>query len=95
LPDTPTLRESGFPDAAISSWVGFHAPAGTPPELVKRLSDAVREATEDQGVRGRLAGAGAQDAYLDSADFRDFLRNDLARGQRFAELRKEMTTQPH
>ena len=60
LPDTPTMAESGVPAAAISSWVGLHAPAGTPPEIVKRLADAVREATSDEAVRRMLASTGTQ-----------------------------------
>src|SRR5690606_3292912 len=90
LPDTPTLSERGFPEAAVNSWVGFHVPAGTPAELVVKLAEAVREATADPGVRERLAAVGAQDAHLDTAAFREFLQEDLSRGHRFVKLRKQM-----
>lgn len=90
IPDTPTLGERGFPDAAVNSWVGFHVPAGTPPERIQKLAEAVAEATSNPGVKERLASAGAQDAYLDTAAFREFLTNDLVRGHRFVKLRQKM-----
>lgn len=90
IPDTPTLAEAGFAEAGVNSWVGFHVPAGTPPEQVRKLADAVAEATANAGVQEKLAAAGAQDAYLDTGAFSEFLRNDLTRGQRFVNLRKKM-----
>ena len=41
LPDVPTFTELGFASATALSWYGFHAPAGTPPEVIKRLEAAV------------------------------------------------------
>nr|MBF0684917.1 tripartite tricarboxylate transporter substrate binding protein [Pseudomonas sp.] len=87
LPDTPTLTEAGVPDASISSWVGFHAPAGTPPETIKRIADAVEKACHEAAVRTRMQTAGAQEAYLGTKAFDDFLETDQARGKRFAQLR--------
>src|SRR4030095_2614987 len=37
-PDVPTLAESGLPGFEVGSWQGVFAPAGTPPEIVKRLN---------------------------------------------------------
>lgn len=35
LPDVPTMRELGFPDAEASAWFGLVAPARTNPEVVR------------------------------------------------------------
>jgi tripartite-type tricarboxylate transporter receptor subunit TctC len=37
LPDVPTMEEAGFKDFALETYVGFMAPAMTPPEIVARL----------------------------------------------------------
>lgn len=41
FPNVPTLAEAGLPTFKGSSWFGVAAPAGTPPAVVKRLSDAI------------------------------------------------------
>jgi len=86
LPDVPTMAEAGFPDAGIDSWLGYHVPAGTPPDVIKRLVDAVQDAASNAEVRARLAGLGAEHAYLDTTAFEAFLQSDLKRAQRAVAL---------
>lgn len=50
-PDVPTLRELGLKSAEINVWAGMFAPAGTPPAIVKRLSEEVRAALKTPQVR--------------------------------------------
>src|SRR5688572_20056735 len=38
LPDVPTFEEAGFPDFEVFFWQGIAVPAGTPREIVNRLS---------------------------------------------------------
>ncbi len=40
-PEVPTLAESGLPGFEVGSWQGAFGPAGTPPEIVKRLNGAI------------------------------------------------------
>jgi len=86
LPDVPTMAEAGFPDAGIDSWLGYHVPAGTPPDVIKRLVDAVQDAASNAEVRARLAGLGAEHAYLETTAFEAFLQSDLKRAQRAVAL---------
>jgi tripartite-type tricarboxylate transporter receptor subunit TctC len=44
LPNVPTAAEAGLPGWEASSWFGLVAPAGTPPEIVKRLHTEVAKA---------------------------------------------------
>src|SRR5215468_7948592 len=37
LPDVPTFKELGYPEIEEYTWVGFFAPAATPPEIVQKL----------------------------------------------------------
>ena len=50
LPDLPTMIESGMPDFDTAIWFGLMAPAGTPREVIDKLSRAVREAVKSNEV---------------------------------------------
>ena len=41
FPDIPTIAESGLPDYEVVSWQGVFAPAGTPPDIVRRLNEEI------------------------------------------------------
>ena len=41
LPDVPTVAESGVPGFEADSWVALLAPAGTPPAIVRKISEDV------------------------------------------------------
>jgi tripartite-type tricarboxylate transporter receptor subunit TctC len=43
LPDVPTMGEAGFPDVVVTNWNGVLAPAGTPPEIVAKLTQAISD----------------------------------------------------
>jgi tripartite-type tricarboxylate transporter receptor subunit TctC len=67
LPDLPTTAEAGLPQLQVSVWHGLYVPAGTPPEIVQKLSDALKVALADQAVIDQMAKLGtapvpAQDA---------------------------------
>ena len=53
-PDTPTIAEQGYPDFAVTGWVGLLAPAGTPREVVERLAREAKIATDTPEVRQAL-----------------------------------------
>ena len=59
-PDVPTVGEAlGMKDFEASSWYALYAPAGTPPELVLRLSAEVDSALKNPAVAKRLTDLGA------------------------------------
>jgi len=43
-PDLPTMGELGYPNAESSAWSAVFLPAKTPPEIAKKLGDAIAEA---------------------------------------------------
>jgi tripartite-type tricarboxylate transporter receptor subunit TctC len=55
LPDVPTLEETGIKGITLDTWVALLAPAGTPPEIVTRLSAEVARIVALPDVRERLA----------------------------------------
>lgn len=58
LSDVPTLAEGGLP-FEFSIWQGLYVPTGTPPEVVARLSAALKFAVAQESVRKRLEPYGA------------------------------------
>jgi tripartite-type tricarboxylate transporter receptor subunit TctC len=53
LPDVPTLKESGI-DVESDAWNALIAPAGTPPAIIARINDEVRDTLTKPSVRERL-----------------------------------------
>jgi len=47
FPDVPTISESGVPGFEAKSWFGLVAPAGTPPDIIKRLNQDVTKVMYD------------------------------------------------
>ena len=60
LPNVPTIAESGLPGFEASSWFGVLAPAGTPKEIVDKLSQAIAKSLQTVEMKARLAGQGAE-----------------------------------
>jgi len=50
-PDVPTLAEAGLPGFEVGSWQGVFAPAGTPPDIVKRLNAEIVKILNTPDVR--------------------------------------------
>jgi tripartite-type tricarboxylate transporter receptor subunit TctC len=59
-PDVPTLSESGLPGFEVGSWQGVFAPAGTPPDIVRRLNAEIVRILGLPDVKEKLAGLGAE-----------------------------------
>jgi tripartite-type tricarboxylate transporter receptor subunit TctC len=60
LPDIPTVDEAGLPGLYVSTWYGFWAPKGTPPDIIKKLNAATVTALNDPALRQKLAAQEAQ-----------------------------------
>ena len=62
LPDVPTVEEAGGPALKgyeASSWFGLLAPAGTPPDIVNRVQQAVAKALGTPEVKEKMQAQGA------------------------------------
>ncbi len=77
VPSVPGAAEAGLPGYSMSFWYGFFAPAGTPPEAVKKLFEATREVMQRADVKAALAREGTEVALSKSPeDFAAFLVED-------------------
>jgi len=79
IPDVPTVAESGLPGFDVNLWLGFMAPAGTPPDVVGKLNAAVNEAVASPGVRDRFAKMGLEPAARTPEQFGALIRSEIAR----------------
>jgi tripartite-type tricarboxylate transporter receptor subunit TctC len=53
LPDVPTMAELGYPGFEIEGWLGVFVPAGTPKEIVTKLSTELdRIIASPEGIAG-------------------------------------------
>jgi len=50
VPNTPTMKESGFQGLA-TQWIGAYVRSSTPPPIVDKLAAALKQAANDPGVR--------------------------------------------
>ncbi len=64
LPNVPTTAEAGLKGFELEAWVGLFAPAGTPPDVVAKLTAAVKQSLEQADTKTRAAGAGVDTHYL-------------------------------
>jgi tripartite-type tricarboxylate transporter receptor subunit TctC len=79
LPDVPTLGELGIANVEASNWYGMMGPAGTPPDVVKRVNEALRRTLDNPGVRTNLEQLGLVPAPGSAAEFTTLIRNDTAK----------------
>jgi tripartite-type tricarboxylate transporter receptor subunit TctC len=79
LPEVPTMAESGVPDLTGSSWTGILAPAGTPPDIVARLREAVVGSLKSGEMIERLATLGAEARFPSREEFAQFIAAEADR----------------
>jgi tripartite-type tricarboxylate transporter receptor subunit TctC len=79
LPDVPTMAEAGIPGFVLFSWNGVHASAGTPPDIVAKLNQAIREAIATPEGRRFYDSLGAETGTMTAPEFTDFVAQELRR----------------
>jgi tripartite-type tricarboxylate transporter receptor subunit TctC len=85
LPDVPTVDESGVPGYEVSPWYGLLAPAGTPREIVARLSAETTGIVRSAQMKEQLAAQGAEAAGGTRAEYSAVIRADAATWARVIE----------
>jgi len=86
LSELPTIHEQGLDFGNLSAWTGVFAPKGTPPEVVEKLSESLREILAEPATRQRLAEIGFETQWLSSKAFADHVAAEI---ELWAKLTKE------
>jgi len=76
--DAPTLRELGI-ELVFSNWRGVVAPPGISPADRKALGEAVEKMAKSAQWQAIMAKRGWIDAYMPTAEFEAFLKDERAR----------------
>jgi tripartite-type tricarboxylate transporter receptor subunit TctC len=77
LPDVPTVMETKMAkNFDVVGFYGFLAPAGTPKDVVAKLSDAFKTVLAMPEVRSRMVTQGADPAFLGPDEFAKFLTDE-------------------
>ena len=88
LPDVPALSEGALPGFNSISWIGLLAPAGTPREIVEKISADVRELIASDEVKTRLTDLGGVPRANTPAQFGQMIEADRKRYTQIIRERK-------
>ena len=78
LPDVPTFDEAGMPDFNIASWMAVMVPAGTPAEIVARLSREIGKAVNSPELSKFYANLNMLPATNTPEEFARLIRSESA-----------------
>ena len=84
LPNVPTFDESGVKGYEAATFTGIFAPAGVAPEVVQKLSAALKKAMSNEGVRERYRAMGVEIMDMGQAEFAAYVRADFEKWKRVA-----------
>ncbi len=79
LPDLPTLAEAGVPGYDMSLWIGLFAPAGTPRDIVAKLSAELARIVRLADVREKLVGMGVEPLGNTPEQVGQWIRDEISR----------------
>ena len=86
VPQVPTLTEKALPGYVASTWYAMFAPAGTPPAVVAKLSEALGRVARDPVVVQGVTNGGAQVDYAPAPELEKFVRTEYERFRQIASM---------
>jgi tripartite-type tricarboxylate transporter receptor subunit TctC len=78
-PEIPTIAESGYPGFEAGTWYAFLAPAGLPPEILKKLSTDIVAITKQDDLRARFAKMGIEALGSTPEQLSEVMQADLVK----------------
>src|SRR5690606_39165319 len=79
--DVPPFKELGFGDFTANAWFGLVAPAGTPNEIIQKMSEEVRKALGQADIQERLANQGFVAVGTSPAEFQQYLESEFQKAE--------------
>ena len=77
-PELPTIAET-LPGFEVNNWIGLFAPAGAPPEIVRRWNAAVLRVMQSPEIQARLPVEGARFSPTTPEQFGAFVKAEVAK----------------
>jgi tripartite-type tricarboxylate transporter receptor subunit TctC len=84
MPDLPTVEEGGVKGFDGGSWQGVGAPAGTPPEIIRRVNTILVNELKTPAIREQLLKRGGLVSANSPEEFSAFLKAEIARWTKVA-----------
>ena len=79
IPDVPTFIEQGFSGFTGSTWAGMLAPAATPKDIVRRMSDEIGKIIRSDETRVKLDAMGTFAAGGTPEEFDAFIASETTK----------------
>jgi tripartite-type tricarboxylate transporter receptor subunit TctC len=79
LPEVPTLAEAGVANAEAYEWNGMFVPAGVPPAIVTKLTEALRSALDAPEVKEKITNVGGESFSGGNAEVTSFIQQQVQR----------------
>jgi tripartite-type tricarboxylate transporter receptor subunit TctC len=79
MPELPTFKELGYPDAEFYIWAGLFAPKGTPEPTLAKLRDATRVAVGEGEFKAAMDKMETPIALKQGDEFKRFFEADARR----------------
>ena len=76
VPEVPTIAESGVKGYAAVNWYGLHAPAKTPPQIIKRLNRDLVATLKSPEIVQQLKDRGIEATPTSPAEYAQFILNE-------------------
>jgi tripartite-type tricarboxylate transporter receptor subunit TctC len=79
FPDLPTMDEAGIEGFELDAWAGLVAPAGTPPDVVKKLNAALRPIIDSPDLQKKFRNVGFEGFSSTPGELGDFVKLQLGK----------------
>ncbi|MBB6557509.1 tripartite-type tricarboxylate transporter receptor subunit TctC [Acidovorax soli] len=86
LPDVPTMGEAGYPDVHVVTWAALFAPAGTDPDIVRRLNTEVSKSLARTETKAAIQKMAMAPMPMSAKELRDFVHEEIKRWGRLVEM---------
>lgn len=77
FPTLPPISDV-LPGYSLTTWNGLMAPAGTPPEIIAKITQGIIEAAHDPGIRAKLKNANVEPVGSTTAVFQKTIDDEQA-----------------
>jgi tripartite-type tricarboxylate transporter receptor subunit TctC len=77
--EVPTFKELGWPQMAVTSWVGLSAPKGTPPDVLRKVHAALQATLAKPAITDPLVAEGLAIMNTTPEQYAALVRSDTER----------------
>ena len=86
-PNIMTMEDAGLKGFVDEAWYGLLAPKGTPPDVIAKITDAMKKSLANPELRAKLEGVGARPVGNSPQDFAAQIRSEQERMKKLVKER--------